>query len=42
MSQPTTCDTCGGAKGKVIDTSSDGVRRQHWQNCQTCGGKGYR
>ncbi|MDG9687723.1 hypothetical protein QC334_34205 [Streptomyces sp. DH18] len=34
------CTSCQGAGGKEIDTSSDGVSRQHWQSCQPCGGTG--
>ncbi|MEE1735468.1 hypothetical protein PUR49_02815 [Streptomyces sp. BE147] len=35
-----TCTRCGGTGGQTIDTSSDGVSRQHWQSCQPCGGTG--
>ncbi|MEG9551407.1 hypothetical protein V5N34_25390 [Streptomyces baarnensis] len=34
------CGSCGGTGGKTVDTSSDGVSRQHWQSCQPCGGTG--
>ncbi|MFJ8870791.1 hypothetical protein ACIRD6_34225 [Streptomyces sp. NPDC102473] len=34
------CGSCQGAGGKVVDTSSDGVSRQHWQSCGNCGGTG--
>ncbi|MEV7657941.1 hypothetical protein AB0O39_27705 [Streptomyces anulatus] len=34
------CTRCGGTGGQTIDTSSDGVSRQHWQSCQPCGGTG--
>ncbi|MEW2068327.1 hypothetical protein [Streptomyces sp. NPDC007346] len=34
------CGSCEGAGGKVVDTSSDGVSRQHWQSCGPCGGTG--
>jgi hypothetical protein len=34
------CQSCGGTGGQVVDTSSDGVSRQHWQTCQACGGSG--
>ncbi|MGW0669797.1 hypothetical protein [Streptomyces sp. NPDC002746] len=34
------CSSCQGAGGKMIDTSSDGVTRQHWQSCTACGGTG--
>ncbi|MGW6469456.1 hypothetical protein [Streptomyces rubiginosohelvolus] len=34
------CGSCGGAGGKTVDTSSDGVSRQHWQTCTTCNGTG--
>lgn len=34
------CSACGGAGGRVVDTSSDGVIRQSWQTCGTCGGSG--
>lgn len=34
------CTSCGGQGGKTVDTSSDGVTRQHWQSCQPCGGTG--
>lgn len=35
-----TCGSCSGAGGKTVDTSSDGVTRQHWQTCTTCNGTG--
>jgi len=38
--QSSPCTSCGGDKGKVVDTSSDGVIRQNWQTCQGCGGTG--
>ncbi len=38
--QPRTCGTCTGAGGTTVDTSSDGVTRQHWQTCQDCHGTG--
>ncbi|MFI8007957.1 hypothetical protein [Streptomyces sp. NPDC086010] len=34
------CGSCSGAGGRVVDTSSDGVSRQHWQSCTDCGGTG--
>ncbi|MGW0143651.1 hypothetical protein [Streptomyces calvus] len=34
------CGSCGGAGGRVVDTSSDGVTRQSWQTCGSCGGSG--
>ncbi|MEV7899623.1 hypothetical protein [Streptomyces cyaneofuscatus] len=34
------CTSCGGTGGKVVDTSGDGVSRQHWQSCTPCGGTG--
>ncbi|MFJ9690361.1 hypothetical protein ACIRRX_32310 [Streptomyces bacillaris] len=34
------CGSCGGSGGKTIDTSADGVTRQHWQTCTTCNGTG--
>ncbi|MFJ8848537.1 hypothetical protein ACIRFF_37265 [Streptomyces cyaneofuscatus] len=34
------CNSCQGAGGRVVDTSSDGVTRQHWQPCTPCGGTG--
>ncbi|MFF3358199.1 hypothetical protein ACFYWN_37585 [Streptomyces sp. NPDC002917] len=34
------CQSCGGTGGRVVDTSGDGVSRQHWQTCQACGGSG--
>lgn len=34
------CTRCEGTGGQTIDTSSDGVSRQHWQSCQPCGGTG--
>ncbi|MFG3179978.1 hypothetical protein ACGFZC_33635 [[Kitasatospora] papulosa] len=34
------CSSCQGAGGRMIDTSSDGVTRQHWQSCTACGGTG--
>ncbi|OKK05280.1 hypothetical protein AMK09_37630 [Streptomyces sp. CB02488] len=34
------CSSCHGAGGTMIDTSSDGVTRQHWQSCTACGGTG--
>ncbi|MEU0060401.1 hypothetical protein [Streptomyces sp. NPDC006334] len=36
------CGSCGGAGGKVVDTSSDGVSRQSWQTCGSCNGSGVR
>ncbi|MEU2462349.1 hypothetical protein ABZ604_32810 [Streptomyces sp. NPDC012473] len=36
----TTCSSCQGAGGKVVDTSSDEVSRQNWQSCAPCGGTG--
>ncbi|MEU1798259.1 hypothetical protein [Streptomyces californicus] len=35
-----TCGSCNGAGGKTIDTSGDGVTRQHWQTCTSCSGTG--
>jgi DnaJ-class molecular chaperone len=37
---PRACQGCGGNKGQIVDTSSDGVTRQNWQTCQACGGTG--
>lgn len=37
---PQTCPTCQGHKGAVIDTSSNGITRQHWQTCTPCSGTG--
>lgn len=37
---PQPCSTCQGRKGAVIDTSSNGVTRQHWQSCGPCSGTG--
>jgi DnaJ-class molecular chaperone len=34
------CQRCGGSGGQTVDTSGDGVSRQHWQTCQACGGSG--
>ncbi|WP_157880843.1 hypothetical protein [Streptomyces griseoruber] len=34
------CSSCGGAGGKVVDTSSGGVTRQSWQSCGSCNGSG--
>ncbi|GHB18858.1 hypothetical protein GCM10010392_54390 [Streptomyces clavifer] len=34
------CTSCHGAGGKTVDTSSDGVSRQHWQSCGACSGSG--
>ncbi|MFB7049674.1 hypothetical protein ACFCX7_26475 [Streptomyces microflavus] len=34
------CTSCQGAGGRTVDTSSDGVSRQHWQSCTPCGGTG--
>ncbi|MEU5416566.1 hypothetical protein [Streptomyces clavifer] len=34
------CGSCSGTGGRVVDTSSDGVSRQHWQSCGACGGTG--
>ncbi|MFF5881070.1 hypothetical protein ACIQ9M_34575 [Streptomyces californicus] len=34
------CGDCGGAGGKTVDTSGDGVSRQHWQTCTSCSGTG--
>ncbi len=34
------CQSCGGAGGRMVDTSSDGVMRQNWQSCTTCNGSG--
>ncbi|MEU3720775.1 hypothetical protein [Streptomyces californicus] len=34
------CGDCGGAGGKSVDTSGDGVSRQHWQTCTSCSGTG--
>ncbi|MFE7757643.1 hypothetical protein [Streptomyces sp. NPDC057429] len=34
------CSSCSGAGGRVVDTSGDGVTRQHWQSCSSCGGTG--
>ncbi|MEU2762964.1 hypothetical protein [Streptomyces sp. NPDC007094] len=34
------CKSCGGTGGRTVDTSSDGVSRQHWQTCTTCNGTG--
>ncbi|MDX2981608.1 hypothetical protein ACTFBT_38190 [Streptomyces microflavus] len=34
------CTSCQGAGGRTVDTSSDGVTRQHWQSCTPCGGTG--
>ncbi|WP_329043490.1 hypothetical protein OHT61_32250 (plasmid) [Streptomyces sp. NBC_00178] len=34
------CGSCSGAGGWVVDTSSDGVSRQHWEPCSPCGGTG--
>ncbi|MFJ3594570.1 hypothetical protein ACIQUY_34840 [Streptomyces sp. NPDC090231] len=34
------CSSCHGAGGTMIDTSSDGVTRQHWHSCTACGGTG--
>ncbi|MFD5978161.1 hypothetical protein ACFWG2_34430 [Streptomyces bacillaris] len=32
--------SCGGTGGTTVDTSADGVTRQHWQTCATCNGSG--
>ena len=37
---PQACTGCGGQKGKVVDTSSNGVTRQNWESCQGCSGTG--
>ncbi|MGQ7754851.1 hypothetical protein ACUN29_41620 (plasmid) [Streptomyces sp. WC2508] len=34
------CGACNGEGGRTVDTSSDGVIRQHWVSCQTCRGLG--
>ncbi|MGC5400778.1 hypothetical protein ACPXCP_34180 [Streptomyces sp. DT20] len=34
------CTSCGGTGGRIVDTSGDGVSRQHWQSCTACGGTG--
>ncbi|MEU3883084.1 hypothetical protein [Streptomyces californicus] len=34
------CGDCGGAGGKSVDTSGDGVSRQHWRTCTSCSGTG--
>ncbi|MGW3954062.1 hypothetical protein ACWEKM_24785 [Streptomyces sp. NPDC004752] len=34
------CGACGGAGGRTVDTSSDGVTRQNWERCTACGGTG--
>ncbi|WP_236568723.1 hypothetical protein [Streptomyces sp. MBT58] len=34
------CSSCQGVGGRTIDTSSDGVTRQHWQSCTACSGTG--
>ncbi|SDE33053.1 hypothetical protein F610DRAFT_06842 [Streptomyces sp. LaPpAH-199] len=34
------CGSCNGAGGKAVDTSGDGVSRQHWQTCTSCSGTG--
>ncbi|MFJ2094684.1 hypothetical protein ACIOEW_36325 [Streptomyces sp. NPDC087901] len=34
------CQPCGGQGGRMVDTSSDGVTRQHWQSCTSCSGSG--
>ncbi|WP_444971605.1 hypothetical protein [Streptomyces sp. SAI-25] len=32
--------SCGGTGGTTVDTSADGVTRQHWKTCATCNGSG--
>ncbi|MGW6684909.1 hypothetical protein ACWGBO_34340 [[Kitasatospora] papulosa] len=34
------CGSCSGAGGRVVDSSSDGVSRQHWESCTACAGTG--
>ncbi|MFE1442956.1 hypothetical protein [Streptomyces sp. NPDC058739] len=34
------CGSCGGAGGRVEDTSDGGTIRQTWRTCGTCGGSG--
>ncbi|GGY77170.1 hypothetical protein GCM10010342_76120 [Streptomyces anulatus] len=34
------CDNWQGTGGRTVDTSADGVTRQHWQSCGPCGGTG--
>lgn len=38
--QPRACATCIGTGGTTVDTSGEGVTRQHWQTCQDCRGTG--
>ncbi|WP_326728996.1 hypothetical protein [Streptomyces phaeochromogenes] len=38
--QPPPCGSCNGKGGAIVDTSSNGVRRQTWKNCDTCKGSG--
>jgi DnaJ-class molecular chaperone len=38
--QPPPCNTCQGAGGRTVDTSSNGIRRQNWKTCGTCHGSG--
>lgn len=37
--QPTTCTSCGGARGRVVTVQDGKTTRSQWQNC---GGKGVR
>ncbi|MET9646187.1 hypothetical protein [Streptomyces syringium] len=34
------CRDCDGKRGRMVDTSGDGVTRQTWKSCTTCGGTG--
>ncbi|MER5501289.1 hypothetical protein ABT096_29370 [Streptomyces sp. NPDC002561] len=34
------CSSCRGQGGRMEDTSSDGVIRQHWVTCSSCRGSG--
>ncbi|WP_276314458.1 hypothetical protein [Streptomyces sp. Z26] len=40
--QPRPCGSCNGQGGRVEDTSSGGVTRQHWVRCAPCSGTGQR
>lgn len=37
---PRTCTGCGGNGGRTEDTSSNGITRQNWVSCGSCGGSG--
>jgi len=39
---PTTCGSCGGAKGHTTTVTDGKTTRQQWVNCGACGGRGVR